>query len=52
MVIDLESYLGPGMLNAENHRTDGSNEPFTMAQIGAHYCNPELDGLGRTASRK
>ena len=33
--IDLESYMGPEYAHATFYRTDDSNEPLTMAQIGA-----------------
>lgn len=33
--IDLESYMGPEYVHATFYRTDGSEEPLTMAQIGA-----------------
>lgn len=33
--IDLESYMGPEYSHATFYRTDGSDEPLTMAQIGA-----------------
>ena len=33
--IDLESYIGPEYAHATFYRTDGSDEPLTMAQIGA-----------------
>ena len=33
--IDLESYMGPEDAHATFYRTDGSDEPLTMAQIGA-----------------
>lgn len=33
--IDLESYMGPEYAHATFYRTDGSDEPLTMAQIGA-----------------
>lgn len=33
--IDLESYLGPEYAHATFYRTDGSDEPLTMKQIGA-----------------
>ena len=33
--IDLESYMGPKYAHATFYRTDGSDEPLTMAQIGA-----------------
>ena len=32
--IDLESYMGPEEANATFYRTDGNEEPFTLAQIG------------------
>lgn len=33
--INLESYMGPAYAHATFYRTDGSDEPLTMAQIGA-----------------
>lgn len=33
--IDLESYLGPEYAHATFYRTEGTDEPLTMAQIGA-----------------
>lgn len=33
--IHLESYIGPENAHATFYRTDGSDEPLTMAQIGA-----------------
>lgn len=33
--IDLESYMGPEDAHATFYRTDGSDEPLTIAQIGA-----------------
>jgi hypothetical protein len=33
--INLESYMGPEYAHATFYRTDGSNEPLTMTQIGA-----------------
>lgn len=33
--IDLEGYMGPEEANATFYRTDGNEEPFTLAQIGA-----------------
>lgn len=32
--ISLESYMGPENVHATFYRTDGSDEPLTMAQIG------------------
>lgn len=32
--IDLEGYMGPEEANATFYRTDGNEEPFTLAQIG------------------
>ena len=32
--IDLESYIGPEYIYATFYRTDKSNQPLTMAQIG------------------
>lgn len=33
--IDLESYMGPEEANATFYRTDGNEDPLTLAQIGA-----------------
>ena len=33
--INLESYMGPKYAHATFYRTDGSDEPLTMAHIGA-----------------
>ena len=33
--INLESYMGPAYAHATFYRTDGSDEPLTMVQIGA-----------------
>ena len=42
--IDLESYMGPEYAHATFYRTDGSEEPLTMAQPGEYsFDDRELD---------
>lgn len=48
--INLESYMGPEYAHATFYRTDGSDEPLTMAQLRLELGT--VDSQGNTVLRR